>query len=107
VRTRVGPIVDGLGPAYRPSTLSTATGHLILQLHLHDGAPLAIIVFFFSPPPLPVWLLPLFAFQFGALVAISWLAVRQATRPLAQLARAADALGRDARGVSLAEGGPL
>ena len=106
VRARVGPIVDELGPGYTPSTLSTATGHLMLQLHLHDGAPLAIDLTF-SSPPLPVWLLPLLAVQFGALVAISWLAVRQATRPLAQLARAADALGRDARGVSLAEDGPL
>jgi signal transduction histidine kinase len=106
VRTRVGPIVDELGPGYTPSTLSTATGHLMLQLHLHDGAPLAIDLSL-SSPPLPVWLLPLLAVQFGALVAISWFAVRQATRPLAQLARAADALGRDARGVSLAEDGPL
>ena len=106
VRARVGPIVDELGPGYTPSTLSTASGHLMLQLHLHDGAPLAIDLSF-SSPPLPVWLLPLLAVQFGALVAISWLAVRQATRPLAQLARAADALGRDARGVSLAEDGPL
>ena len=105
-RARVGPIVDELGPGYAPSTLTTATGHLILQLYLHDGAPLAIDLLL-SSPPLPVWLLPLFAAQFGALVAISWLAVRQATRPLAQLARAADALGRDARGVSLAEDGPL
>jgi signal transduction histidine kinase len=106
VQARVGPIVDELGPGYAPSALSTATGHLMLQLHLHDGAPLAIDLSF-SSPPLPVWLLPLLAVQFGALVAISWLAVRQATRPLAQLAGAADALGRDARGVSLAEDGPL
>jgi signal transduction histidine kinase len=106
VRARVGPIVDELGPGYTTSALSTATGHLMLQLHLHDGAPLAIDLSF-SSPPLPVWLLPLLAVQFGALVAISWLAVRQATRPLAQLAGAADALGRDARGVSLAEDGPL
>jgi signal transduction histidine kinase len=33
--------------------------------------------------------------------------VRQATRPLAQLARAADALGRDGQGEALTEDGPL
>jgi signal transduction histidine kinase len=105
---RVGPIIDELGPRFSAtaSARSVASDQLVLQLRLQDGAPLAIHLSF-SSPPLPVWLLPLFAIQFAALLAISWLAVRQATRPLAQLARAADALGRDGRGVALAEDGPL
>jgi signal transduction histidine kinase len=107
-RQRVGPIIDELGLRYI-STVSPTAGAasgLVLQLHLQDGSPLAVVLSF-SSPPLPVWLLPLIGVQCGALLAISWLAVRQATRPLAQLAQAADALGRDAKGVSLAEDGPL
>lgn len=104
----IGPIINELGIANSDtaSTSSSAPGQLTLQVHLRDGTPLAIDLTF-SSVPLPQWLLPLFAVQFAALAMISWLAVRQATRPLAQLARAADALGRDAKGLPLAEDGPL
>ncbi|HYM35753.1 MAG TPA: HAMP domain-containing protein, partial [Steroidobacteraceae bacterium] len=101
-------IIDELGPSYgrTASAKTTQARHASLQLHLHDGTPLTIDLS--NPPvPLPNWLLPLLGAQFAALVVLSWFAVRQATRPLAQLAHAADALGRDAKGQPLAEDGPL
>jgi signal transduction histidine kinase len=104
----VGAIIAALGPGYA-STASAkilAAHHVLLQLHLHDGAPLSVD-FSYSPVPLPAWLLPLLAAQFAALGVLCWFAVRQATRPLAQLARAADALGQDGHGEALAEDGPL
>ncbi|HET9388251.1 MAG TPA: ATP-binding protein [Steroidobacteraceae bacterium] len=103
-----GAIIAALGPGYA-STASAkiiSAHHVLLQLHLHDGAPLSVDLSY-SPAPLPAWLPPLLAMQFAALGVLCWFAVRQATRPLAQLARAADALGRDGRGEALAEDGPL
>jgi len=104
----VGGIIAALGPGYA-STASAkiiTARHVLLQLHLHDGAPLSVD-FSYSPVPLPAWLPPLLAAQFAALGVLCWFAVRQATRPLAQLARAADALGQDGQGEALAEDGPL
>ena len=104
----VGAIMAALGPGYAntASVKIIAAHHVLLQLHLHDGAPLSVDLSY-SPAPLPAWLLPLLATQFAALGVLCWFAVRQATRPLAQLARAADALGRDGQGEALAEDGPL
>jgi len=103
----VSSIINELGHGYANAAWArTASGHALLQVQLHDGAPLTVDLSF-SPVPLPSWLLPLLAAQFAALVVISWFAVRQATQPLAQLARAADALGGDAKGRPLAEEGPL
>ena len=104
----IGAIVAALGPGYA-STASAkiiTAHHVLLQLHLHDGAPLSVDLSY-SPVPLPAWLPPLLAAQFAALGVLCWVAVRQTTRPLAQLARAADALGRDGQGQALAEDGPL
>jgi signal transduction histidine kinase len=104
----VRAIMGALGPGYTrtASVKIVAARHVLLQLQLHDGAPLSVDLSY-SPVPLPAWLLPLLATQFAALGVLCWFAVRQATRPLAQLARAADALGRDGQGEVLAEDGPL
>jgi signal transduction histidine kinase len=78
-----------------------------LQVHLHlsDGAPLTIDL---RPRIMPVspWLIPLLLLQLAMLAAISWLCVRLATRPLAELAQAADALGPDLKPTRLPEDGP-
>jgi signal transduction histidine kinase len=104
----VGAIIAALGPGYAntASAKIITARHVLLQLHLHDGAPLSVDLSY-SPVPLPAWLPPLLATQFAALGVLCWFAVRQATRPLAQLARAADALGRDGQGEALKENGPL
>jgi signal transduction histidine kinase len=52
------------------------------------------------------WVFGALAAQLALLGLFSWIAVREATRPLARLAGAADALGPDLQGQPLAEDGP-
>lgn len=98
-----------LGAAYRAT--ATALPHadhalqVRLQLKLRDGTPLAVD---FTPPDMavsPAALLGL-TLQLVTLLIGCWVTVRLATRPLRQLARAADSLGPDARGAALLESGP-
>nr|WP_183440543.1 ATP-binding protein [Pseudoduganella violacea] len=79
---------------------------LDLHLKLSDGTPLTVIL---TPSfmPLPDWLLPVIAIQLAVLIAFLWLAVRLATRPLAQLAQAADLTEPQGAAQVLPEDGPL
>nr|WP_305089040.1 ATP-binding protein [Massilia sp. YIM B04103] len=79
---------------------------LDMHLMLSDGTPLTVIL---TPSfmPLPDWLLPVIAIQLAVLIAFMWLAVRLATRPLAQLARAADLTEPHSAAQPLPEDGPL
>jgi len=79
--------------------------HLQVHLRLSDGAPLTIDL---RPRGLPVspWLIPLLLLQLLLLALFSWWCVRLATHPLAELARAADALGPDLKTLRLPEDGP-
>jgi signal transduction histidine kinase len=79
---------------------------LALHLRLRDGTPLTIDV---TPPSLMVsgWVIAALAVQLALLALVTWLAVRIATKPLARLAAAADALGADLKGPELPEQGPL
>ncbi len=78
---------------------------LDLHLALADGTPLTVIL---TPSfmPLPDWLLPVIAIQLAVLIAFMWLAVRLATRPLAQLAQAADLTEPQGAAQPLPEDGP-
>lgn len=79
---------------------------LSFGLKLADGTPLTIELF--PPQALPsAWTLWILLLQLAMIALFAWLAVRSATRPLAQLAHAADALGPDLKGEPLPEGGPL
>ncbi len=84
-------------------------GAMRVQLQLADGTPLAIDV---AQPGLRIspWVLAVLAVQLALLGALSWLAVSLATRPLKQLADAADAMSpnqpRPAPAVPLPEHGP-
>jgi signal transduction histidine kinase len=73
---------------------------------LSDGSPLTIDM---RPAPLPIspWLPALLVLQLVLLGGVTWVGVRLATRPLAQLANAADTLGPDLRAARLPEDGPL
>lgn len=79
--------------------------HMQVHMRLSDGAPLTIDLLPRGLPMAP-WLLPLLFSQLLLIGAICWLCVRQATRPLAELARAADALGPDLRPSRMTEEGP-
>ncbi|MEW6644488.1 MAG: HAMP domain-containing sensor histidine kinase [Pseudomonadota bacterium] len=76
-----------------------------LRLALNDRTPLTLEM---QPPDsgLSAFVAAALAAQFALLGLFSWIAVRLATRPLARLARAADALGPDLQGAPLNEDGP-
>jgi signal transduction histidine kinase len=97
-----------LGTHYRVtvSAIPGSAEHLQVHVQLSDGSPLTIDV---SPSGMSLsrWLPLVLSFQLVLLAACTWFAVRLATRPLAQLAHAADALGPDLKGVQLVEDGPL
>jgi signal transduction histidine kinase len=101
-------IADGVGKAY-PVSANAIPGepeHLQVHLKLSDGTPLTIDVHPMPGVPLSRWLPLVLALQLAVLAACCWLAVRLATRPLHQLAQAADTLGPDLRAARLPEGGP-
>ncbi|MFA1625523.1 ATP-binding protein [Rhizobium mongolense] len=77
-------------------------GHLTLS----DGAPLTIDVTPRGVMPLAEWLPYVFAAQMVLLILCTWFAVRQAVRPLGDLAAAADALDPNKKGSPLSESGP-
>ena len=98
----------GIGKRY-PLTVNAVPGEpdrLQVHLRLTDGAPLTIDYQPMPSLPLSPWLSLVLALQLAVLVACCWVAVRLATRPLSQLARAADTLGPDLKAERLPEDGP-
>jgi signal transduction histidine kinase len=101
-------IADGIGTRYA-LTANAVPGHaerLQVHLQLSDGSPLTIDIRPMSGAPLSRWLPVLLGLQLLVLGACCWLAVRLATRPLLQLAQAADTLGPDLKTARLREAGP-
>jgi signal transduction histidine kinase len=101
-------IADGIGTTYRLTANAVPGERERLQVHLQlsDGAPLTIDIRPMAGVPMSRWLPLLLLVQLAVLAACCWLAVRQATRPLHQLAQAADTLGPDLKAARLAEEGP-
>ncbi|WP_338765117.1 ATP-binding protein [Massilia sp. METH4] len=103
-----GAITDGIGKHY-PLTVNAVPGdaeRFQVHLKLADGAPLTIDMRPMRGAPLAGWLPALLAVQLVVLGLCCWIAVRLATRPLHQLAQAADGLGPDMKTTRLAETGP-
>ncbi|CAD6530599.1 ATP-binding protein [Paraburkholderia metrosideri] len=101
-------ISEGIGTHY-PLTVNAVPGdneRLQVHLKLSDGTPLTIDLRPMSSIPLSGWLLLVMFAQLLLLIACCWLAVLLATRPLNELAVAADALGPDLKAVRLREDGP-
>ena len=101
-------IADGIGTSYRLTANAVPGERERLQVHLQltDGTPLTIDFRPMSTVPMSKWLPLLLLAQLALLAAASWLAVRLATRPLHQLAQAADTLGPDLKAARLPEDGP-
>lgn len=101
-------IGEEIGTAYPLSVNSVPGGRERLQVHLRlsDGTPLTIDVRPMSGTPMSPWLPLALVFQLALLASCCWLAVRIATRPLHELAQAADTLGPDLKAVRLGEDGP-
>jgi signal transduction histidine kinase len=106
---RVARSIDvGIGNRY-PLTVNSVPGdreRLQVHLKLSDGTPLTIDMRPMSGAPLSRWLPLVLLLQLAVLAACCWLAVRLATRPLHQLATAADTLGPDLKAERLPEDGP-
>ncbi|WP_250468396.1 MULTISPECIES: HAMP domain-containing sensor histidine kinase [unclassified Caballeronia] len=101
-------IADGIGKRY-PLTVNAVPGdaeRMQVHLRLTDGSPLTIDMHPMVGTPLSAWLPLVLAGQLVLLAACCWLAVRIATRPLKQLAEAADTLGPDLKATRLPEHGP-
>jgi signal transduction histidine kinase len=108
ISERVGnSIVNAVGTRYNVSVraLPDDPKHVQVHLALSDGAPLTIDLQA-SSMPVSSWLPALLAVQLALLAVCAFFAVRIATGPLRQLARAADALGPDLKSTALPEGGP-
>lgn len=109
--TRVARVVDGvrrgLGPRpdLRVNMLPGSSDHFHIHLVLPDGQPLTVAMRLIGMPA-GSWVVMVLAAQLALIALCTWFAVRLATRPLAQLARAADALGPDLKSERLPEDGP-
>lgn len=101
-------IADGIGKAY-PLTVNGVPGdaeRFQVHLTLSDGAPLTIDMRPMAGAPISPWLPAVLVLQLLVLAICCWFAVRQVTRPLHQLAQAADDLGPDMTTTRLQEQGP-
>jgi signal transduction histidine kinase len=111
---RLAPILDSVAAEVGAErvqglyALTAASGarELRLRLALADGTPLDVVL---APPAwMPSWSsVAVLSAQLAALLFVSWLAVRLATRPLSRLADAADHLGSELRAPAIAEAGPV
>lgn len=100
-------IAKEVGPDYRVygNTISMSPERYQVHFTLHDGTPLTLQI---TPRMKPVasWLPFVFVLQVILLLICTWLAVRLATRPLATLAEAADAMTPAANGPRVPQDGP-
>jgi signal transduction histidine kinase len=101
-------IAKEVGGGYRVhgDTLSTRPERYQVHLTLHDGTPLTLEVTPRGVMPIAEWLPVVLVVQVALLLACGWFAVREAARPLARLARAADAMTPAADGPRVDEDGP-
>ena len=101
---------QALGSAYTISSSATADEKFDISFHLqlHDGTPLMVQARI-EKAGFTVGIVDglIFLLQGLSLALITWIAVKQATHPLQQLALSADKLGTSLRCEPLSEDGPL
>ena len=97
-----------VGSGYHVQADSTSTHPERYQVHftLHDGSAITLEVMPHGVPPVAQWLPIVLVLQLILLLVCTWLAVRLATRPLAQLAHAAETMTPTADGPRMSEEGP-
>jgi signal transduction histidine kinase len=100
-------VAGALAPQHTVSAnlLPGTSDRLQLHLALSDGSPLTVDLRL-TGLPLSPWLPLVLLAQLVLIAACTWWGVRLATRPLAELARAADTLGPDLKAARLPEDGP-
>jgi signal transduction histidine kinase len=99
-------IEKAIGTKYPVKASMVGDGVLQAELQLSDGNPLTITLRPTRGLPLSPWLPALLAAQLGLLALCGSIAVRLATRPLEQLAQAADNMGPDLQAAPLSVSGP-
>jgi signal transduction histidine kinase len=102
IEREVGP-----GFSVRGDTISMHPERYQVHFTLHDGTPLTLEVTPRGVPPIARWLPIMLVVQLLVLLLCTWLAVRLTTRPLRELARAAEAMTPTADGPRLNEAGPV
>lgn len=109
-RDWTAPVASALGPRYAVTASAplNTTDPMQLRIHLQltDGTPLTVELFPFHASH-SMWVPVILGVQLILLAIFTIVAVRLATRPLAQLANAADALDPDLPSDPLSEDGPL
>jgi len=97
-----------VGPGFhvQADTISMKPERYQVHFTLHDGSSLTLEVTPRGIAPIAQWLPIVLMLQLFLLVACTWLAVRLAARPLAQLAQAAEAMTPTADGPRMSEKGP-
>lgn len=102
-------IAREVGPRYdiQADAVAMHPGRYQVHFTLHDGTPLTLEVTPRGVPPIARWLPIVLVVQLLLLLLCTWLAVRLATRPLTQLAQAAEAMTPTAEGPRMSEAGPL
>ncbi|MBW9118251.1 HAMP domain-containing histidine kinase [Rhizobium cauense] len=105
IANTIGDAIDHRWPI-RMEAIPGDGQRLQAHLTLSDGTPLTIDITPRGIMPLATWLPYVFVFQMLMIGFLAWLAVRQASRPLAELAAAADALDPVKKGLALSTSGP-
>lgn len=106
----LGAIEQQLGPGYVLTVNAplSAERDVALNLILHDGTPLSVQISHYKLRHTTSMLGGIIFFvQLLSLALITWVAVRQATRPLQQLVTSADKLGTSLTCEPLSEEGPV
>lgn len=103
----VAMIAQALGARYHVKAVALSADGEQFQVHvrLSDDSPLTIDVHP-APKGLSTWLPVLLCVQLALLAGCAWIAVRLVTRPLKQLAAAAENLGPDLKADLIPERGP-
>lgn len=101
----IDSVNNALGARYSVNCTAADRMQLDIRLHLADGTPLTIELVR-SSMMLSFWVPLILVIQLAILCFFMWLAVRLITRPLAQLAQAADTMGTEMRVAPLPEDGP-
>lgn len=101
-------LASAAGPRFplRIEAIPGEEGRLQAHLTLSDGSPLTIEITPRGIMPVADWLPYVLVAQMVLLLACVWFAVRQAVRPLGELAAAAEALDPNAKNPPLSEAGP-
>lgn len=101
----IAALQDELGTSYQVDASEQPGGDMQIGIRLRDGTPLSIHIPERSMP-LSWWPAIILKAQLLVVAILTWIAVRQATRPLTRLADTAESIGSSLRFEPIPENGP-